>query len=221
MRPRGDSTSQASVNDSGYFKVSTTPTQQHLYDAGSGSARSIDGKHRNIRRSGPLDYSSSRKVKHAEGSSSASTGPSPLPRTSLGRCGFSRGWTEWQPLSTGRTQERVRDLWNLEHGCEIIDIEHGYAVVRFYSKEDYLHVLEEGPWIVMGHHLTVSRWRPNFRPSVDVFTSRLAWIRLPEILVELFQEELLMQMGNKVGKAVLINQTTLSVTRGRVTRLCA
>lgn len=87
MRPRGDSTPHASVNDSGYFKASTTPTQEHLYDAGSGSARSIDGKHRNIRRSGPLDYSSSRKVKHAEGSSSASTGPSPLPRFTVSRSG--------------------------------------------------------------------------------------------------------------------------------------
>ncbi|XP_052201269.1 protein NAP1 isoform X2 [Diospyros lotus] len=83
---RGDSTPQPSVNDSGYFKPSSTHGQEQLYDD-SGSIRSMDNKHRNIRRSGPLDYSSSRKVKFVEGSTSASRGPSPLPRFAVSRSG--------------------------------------------------------------------------------------------------------------------------------------
>ncbi|KAK3006689.1 hypothetical protein RJ639_017583, partial [Escallonia herrerae] len=77
--PRGGSTPESSVNDSGYFKTSSIHSQDQMYDAGSASVRSADNKHRNVRRSGPLDYSSSRKVKFAEGSTSRSTGPSPLP----------------------------------------------------------------------------------------------------------------------------------------------
>ncbi|KAJ4702490.1 Protein NAP1 [Melia azedarach] len=84
--PRGDSTPQYSANDSSYFKGSSSHSQD-LYDTDTGSLRSMDGKHRNVRRSGPLDYSSSRKVKFVEGSTSGSTGPSPLPRFAVSRSG--------------------------------------------------------------------------------------------------------------------------------------
>ncbi|CAN1327551.1 Protein NAP1 [Linum perenne] len=66
-----------------------SPSQEHIYETESGSVRSRNSdKPRNVRRSGPLDYSSSRKVKHMEGSSgSGSTGPSPLPRFAVSRSG--------------------------------------------------------------------------------------------------------------------------------------
>ncbi|KAI5676132.1 hypothetical protein M9H77_07082 [Catharanthus roseus] len=32
-----------------------------------------------------------------------------------------------------RVLERLKDLWKLPHGCEMIALEHGYVVVRFYS----------------------------------------------------------------------------------------
>lgn len=86
-QPRGDSTPQYSANDSGYFKGSSSHSQEQLYDAESANLRGVENKHRNIRRSGPLDYSSSRKVKYPEGSSSGGTGPSPLPRFAVSRSG--------------------------------------------------------------------------------------------------------------------------------------
>ncbi|KAL3570222.1 hypothetical protein D5086_027471 [Populus alba] len=87
-QPRGDSTPQHGVNDSGYLKGSSSHSQNHLYDMDRGSLRSTDNKHRNVRRSGPLDYSSSRKVKLVEGSASGSTGRSPLPRFAVSRSGL-------------------------------------------------------------------------------------------------------------------------------------
>lgn len=84
---RGDSTPQYSGFDSGYFKGSSSQVQENVYDADIGSLRGVANKQRNIRRSGPLDYSSSRKVKFAEGSTSGSTGPSPLPRFAVSRSG--------------------------------------------------------------------------------------------------------------------------------------
>lgn len=90
-QPRGDSTPQYGGNDSGYFKGSSSShghEHHHLYEANSGGSRSMDNKHRNVRRSGPLDYSSSRnRAKFVEGSTSGSTGPSPLPRFAVSRSG--------------------------------------------------------------------------------------------------------------------------------------
>ncbi|KAM1792377.1 hypothetical protein FF1_036107 [Malus domestica] len=80
--PHGDSTQY----DSSYFKGSSSHGQE--YDADSGSFRSTESRLRNVRRSGPLDYGSSRsKIKFVEGSTSGSTGPSPLPRFAVSRSG--------------------------------------------------------------------------------------------------------------------------------------
>ncbi|MCE3050654.1 histone chaperone [Datura stramonium] len=83
-QPRGDSIPQSNSNDSGYFKPSSSHAQDQLYDTESGS---IENKPRNIRRSGPLEYSATRKLKHVDSSTSASTGPSPLPRFAVSRSG--------------------------------------------------------------------------------------------------------------------------------------
>lgn len=53
--------------------------------------------------------------------------------------------------------QRTRSLWYLQNGYELIDLEGGFYLARFYSREDYFRVLEEGPWIIMGHYLTVMK----------------------------------------------------------------
>ncbi|XP_043699376.1 protein NAP1-like isoform X2 [Telopea speciosissima] len=86
---RGDWTPQLGTYDSGHVKVTSAHSQEHIYDNDGGSLRSVDtNRQRNIRRSGPLEYSTSRKLKFVEGSTSASTtGPSPLPRFAVSRSG--------------------------------------------------------------------------------------------------------------------------------------
>ncbi|XP_073299631.1 protein NAP1 isoform X1 [Primulina huaijiensis] len=85
MRQPRSHASHSSAHDSGYFKV-TSAHDQNQDDSDNFHARNID-KYRNGRRSGPLDYSLSRKTKFVEGSASASTGPSPLPRFAVSRSG--------------------------------------------------------------------------------------------------------------------------------------
>ncbi|KAJ8773380.1 hypothetical protein K2173_028557 [Erythroxylum novogranatense] len=36
------------------------------------------------------------------------------------------------------------------------------------DENDYDHVLKAGPWIVVGHYVTLQKWRPNFDPISDV-----------------------------------------------------
>lgn len=36
----------------------------------------------------------------------------------------------------------------------MIDLDHGFFLVRVYSKKDYPHVLPNGPWGEIGHYLT-------------------------------------------------------------------
>ena len=87
FRPQRTDPAQSYSDQSGYVKAASSHARDHMYDAENGSGASNDRRHRHVRGSGPLDYSSSRKVKLNEGSTSGSTGPSPLPRFAVSRSG--------------------------------------------------------------------------------------------------------------------------------------
>lgn len=75
-------------------------------------------------------------------------------------------------------------MWQLEHECELIDLAQGYMIARFYQKEDYIKVMEGGPWIVLGHYLTIAKWRPNFVLGEHEVNSMIIWVRFPTFPVE-------------------------------------
>lgn len=115
---------------------------------------------------------------------------------------------------------RIKQAWQLQEDCELIDLDKGFFVARFFSRADYLKALEGGPWLVLGHYLMVSKWRPNFVPSdAGVATTRV-WIRLTRVPIEQFYEEALLDMENGVGKAIRVEQQSVDVVRGRFARVC-
>lgn len=105
-------------------------------------------------------------------------------------------------------KQKTQELWKLQRGYQIIDLADDFNVARFYSREDYLHVLEGGPWVVFGHYLTVSKWRPNFCPPQETSFFTTVWVRFPDFPSELFDENLLIKLGNVVGKTVKVDHKT-------------
>ncbi|MGG6713004.1 UNVERIFIED_CONTAM: DUF4283 domain-containing protein, partial [Salmonella enterica subsp. enterica serovar Weltevreden] len=59
-------------------------------------------------------------------------------------------------------QQKLTEMWTVGRGLKIIDLESGYYAVRFYCRTDYDTALEQGPWMIQGHYLTVTKWRPDF-----------------------------------------------------------
>lgn len=45
----------------------------------------------------------------------------------------------------------------MENGFQFINVDGGPFIARFYTCDDYLRVLEEGPWIVLRYYLSVSK----------------------------------------------------------------
>lgn len=41
--------------------------------------------------------------------------------------------------------QKIRDLWQLDLWYELTNFAEGYYMVCFFSRKDYLHVLEDGP----------------------------------------------------------------------------
>ncbi|URE44163.1 Membrane-associated apoptosis protein [Musa troglodytarum] len=80
-----------SMQKPGYesYPENTSSVKMHddAHEGDSLRLKTSDKQQRNTRSSGPLEYSSSRKVKFAEGSSSGGQGPSPLLRFAVSRSG--------------------------------------------------------------------------------------------------------------------------------------
>lgn len=60
-------------------------------------------------------------------------------------------------ISLNVLKQRLHDLWKMENGFQLIDIDGGIFIARFYTRDDYLRVLEDGPWIILGHYLSMSK----------------------------------------------------------------
>lgn len=54
----------------------------------------------------------------------------------------------------------------------------------------------------------------------NTIKSTMAWVRLAGIPIEFYSERILVQIGNKLGKEVKVDITTLRVERGRYARIC-
>lgn len=89
-----------------------------------------------------------------------------------------------------------------------LDLGLGYYVVKFELANDFMKVLTEGPWKIMDHYLSVQRWKPDFRPSSASYGSTSVWIRLPELPIEYFHEDILLEIGRKVGKPLKLDANT-------------
>lgn len=105
------------------------------------------------------------------------------PRVEISKDKYLTLFKQWWVLD-----QKVRELWQLEAGHELTNLTKGYYIVRFFSRNDYLHVLEGDPWIILGHYLTVSKWRLTFFPSIETITTTLVWVHFSTILLELLDE---------------------------------
>lgn len=143
---------------------------------------------------------------------------------------YKQTWQKWRRALIVRTlgksfsfkvlEPRIRWLWKLQYDCELIDMDKGFMVARFFSKQDYMKVLTGGPWLILGHYLTLTKWRPNFQPSAMEVQTTLEWVRFPTLPLENFDDQSLLRIGNAVGKAIRVDSHSVDASKGRYARVC-
>ncbi|XP_026385373.1 uncharacterized protein LOC113280965 isoform X5 [Papaver somniferum] len=77
-----------------------------------------------------------------------------------------------------------------------------------------------GPWFIVGHHLSLRRWKPDFKPSEASVNTTVVWARLPELPLEYFDKTVLEKVGAKIGRLIKVDATTEHVLRGKFARVC-
>ncbi|KAJ8768844.1 hypothetical protein K2173_023748 [Erythroxylum novogranatense] len=79
-------------------------------------------------------------------------------------------------------------------------LENDYCMAKFQSKEDYVMVLFEGPWLVFGHCLTIQLLTPTFDTIEPYPMDVSTWIRLLGLPSRMYVHEALTAIDKQVGK---------------------
>lgn len=103
----------------------------------------------------------------------------------------------------------------------IIDLGDDYYIAKLQNKDNMLSILQNGPWIILGHFLSCQRWEPNFVPSEAKQFFTTIWLRLPNLPTKFYDSFILQKKnGNSIGRLLKIDACTSATLRGRYARLC-
>nr|KYP70390.1 hypothetical protein KK1_009606 [Cajanus cajan] len=117
-------------------------------------------------------------------------------------------------------RDRLPALWKVQGGLELLDVSHGYFMVKFDLEADRERVMHGGPWMLFDHYLIVRPWSPEFVASATKVDSTLVWVRFPGLGVMFYDESVLLTIASAIGKPVKVDLNTLNMTRGRFARVC-
>ena len=75
--------------------------------------------------------------------------------------------------------------------------------------------------MVLGDHfLSLRPWEPFFKPSSANVSMVDMWLRLYELPIELYEAEVLREIGDSIRKVLRIDMHTTMEARGKYARLC-
>ena len=102
-------------------------------------------------------------------------------------------------------QSKLLLLWKPSGRLDCVDLGYDFYSVRFTLKEDMDAVLEKGPWFIGGQFLSIRPWEPFFKPATANVSSIAVWVRLHALPLELYETEVLKQIGEAIGKVLRID----------------
>ncbi|CAN1153234.1 Putative ribonuclease H protein At1g65750 [Linum perenne] len=108
---------------------------------------------------------------------------------------------------------KLPQLWSKKGGVQVSDVGFGFYVVNFETVADYERALFGGPWMVNDHYVVIQEWRPYFRLEETIISTLRVWVCLPGLPLEYFDHTILKHIGDRIGKTVRIDNTTLEDTQ--------
>ncbi|XP_057426278.1 uncharacterized protein LOC130719683 [Lotus japonicus] len=117
-------------------------------------------------------------------------------------------------------KQKLHALWKPQGAFDILDVDHGFYMVRFVSPEDREKVLQGRPWVIFNHYVAVSTWTPDFVATASAIHKTMVWIHFPGLNLAFYDESFLRAMATAVGKPVKVDTSTQTFSRGRYARVC-
>ncbi|KAK1305447.1 hypothetical protein QJS10_CPB11g02392 [Acorus calamus] len=97
---------------------------------------------------------------------------------------------------------------------------HGCLRFEFKNMEDLVRVLQAAPWSFAGNVLRLNRWDQSFDPAIAFPDLVPVWLRLHNLTYDLFSPDILLSIGNGIGKPIRIDEFSLTRRRLSYARVC-
>ncbi|KAK4258414.1 hypothetical protein QN277_007869 [Acacia crassicarpa] len=117
-------------------------------------------------------------------------------------------------------ENRLQTMWAKRGVLTLINVGHGYHIVKFTNQDDYMHALTGAPWMIFDHYLTVQPWEANFKLDCASIEKAAVWVTLPKLPLEYYDEEALTIIENRIGKTIRVDLNTSNKLRGHFARIC-
>nr|XP_025611834.1 uncharacterized protein LOC112705203 [Arachis hypogaea] len=123
-------------------------------------------------------------------------------------------------ISLPALTRRLEAMWSRQGSIEVIDLGNDFFIVKFFSKEDLDFALTGGPWKIMDHYLSIRFWKPDFNLEKAEIDKIVAWVRLPGLAIEYYEEQMLRRIENIIGRTLRVDTHMTEKCRGKFVRLC-
>ncbi|XP_026435083.1 uncharacterized protein LOC113332786 [Papaver somniferum] len=111
-------------------------------------------------------------------------------------------------LKMETVETSLRKQWDVKGILQLIPLGKGFFIIKLDNEEDR-KMIWKGHWIVESQDLKLRVWEPNFNPDNQKITSAFIWVMSPGLSIEYWKEDIILKMGNKVGRAIRVDETTL------------
>nr|KYP72588.1 hypothetical protein KK1_005184 [Cajanus cajan] len=115
-------------------------------------------------------------------------------------------------ISYKMLDNKVQREWAKMGAMSLVDLNQDFYLAQFASEDDYKHALFESPWLIADHYIYSGRYTKQTRKIA-------AWIRIPGLPIELFNDRFLWRVGSKLGTMLKIDKLTSIQTRGKFARI--
>ncbi|XP_026378686.1 uncharacterized protein LOC113273136 [Papaver somniferum] len=111
-------------------------------------------------------------------------------------------------LKFATAEEELRKQWITKGKFQLIPIGKGVFVIKLENEIDIKYIWN-GYCMVKSHVLKLRLWESNFNPAAQKSTTTFVWVNFPGFGIEYWKEKMLMSMGDAIGRAIKVDDTTL------------
>ncbi|XP_026396222.1 uncharacterized protein LOC113290847 [Papaver somniferum] len=116
-------------------------------------------------------------------------------------------------LTMETVEASLRKHWDVKGIIQLIPLGKGFFIIKL-DNEDDRNMIWKGHWIVESQDSKLRAWEPNFNPENQKITSAFVWVMFPGLSIEYWKEDIILKMGNKVGRDIRVDETTLKRESG-------
>ncbi|XP_026398802.1 uncharacterized protein LOC113294632 [Papaver somniferum] len=102
----------------------------------------------------------------------------------------------------------LRNQWKLTGNCQMIPLGKGFFIIKL-DNEIGMRYVWNGYWMVETQALKLREWEPTFNPAAQKVTTTFVWIHFPGLGMEYWKEKIIMDLGERFGRAIKVDETTL------------